>query len=55
MNEVFWGVLAALAVREVYLEVFAYIQYRLVRKRLEDKTDNLLAFRDELEDLLADD
>lgn len=55
MLDVFFGVLAALAVREVYLELYSYVQFYLVKKKVAKSNEDLLAFRDELEDLLADD
>jgi hypothetical protein len=55
MLDVFFGVLAALAVREVYLELYSYVQFYLVKKRMNKSNEDLLAFKEELEDLLADD
>lgn len=53
--EVFIGVLAALTVREIYFEVYDYIQAYLHKRRLHKALEELGIFKDYVEDIVADD
>lgn len=53
--EVFIGVLAALTVREIYFEVYDYIQGYLHQRRVEKAVEELKIFKDYVEDFVADD
>jgi len=55
MFEVFIGVLAALTVREIYFEVYDYVQNYIQQRRIKKAIDELGVFKDYVEDFVADD
>lgn len=55
MLDVFYGVLAALIVKEIIMEIVVYIETYFVRLKARKALKDLQVFREHIEDLEADD
>lgn len=53
--EVFIGVLAALTIREIYFEVYDYVQSYIRQRQIKKAVQELEVFKDYVEDFVADD
>ena len=55
MLDVFYGVLAALIVKEIIMEIVVYLETYVIRLKARKAIKDLQVFREHIEDLEADD
>ena len=55
MSNIFYGVLAALIVKEILNQIYIYLETYYIRLKARKALKDLTVFRDHMEDLEADD